>query len=195
MFGAPERRLHESRQHRRTSRTNITQSTAIVKFEKSKIILAFTDLTQITDADALTDKELFANLQIGFRIDSQVIGPLCASFLKRFKKAKKDKQEFHGFKNLVRACPVLTGYSSQQVRNLAAGTPTPIKKAVAKPLTPAEKLARHESRLLQDKIDLETARAVAARNASNIESQAAQQAMPPAAAATPVIPSFPTRSP
>ena len=167
---------------------NETSTTSIVKYEKSKIILVFTDLTKIEDADDLTDKDLFESLRIGFRVDSQVLGPLCASFLKRFKKAKKDKQEFHGFKNLTRACPALTGYSSQQVRNLAAGTPTPVKKASVKQLTPAEKLARHEAQKLQDKLDLATARAVAVRNASNVESQAAQRTMPPASATIPVIP-------
>ena len=159
----------------------------LVKFEKSKIILAFQDLTKIQDVDALTDKDLFANLQIGFRIDSQVIGPLCASFLRRFKAAKKEKKDFHGFKNLTRACPVLTGYSSQQVRNLAAGTPTPIKKATFKPLSAAEKLARNEARKLQDQVDLAAARAEASRNLSNAESHAAQTETP-SAVIVPVVP-------
>jgi hypothetical protein len=160
----------------------------LVKFEKSKIILAFQDLTKIQDVDALTDKDLFANLQIGFRIDSQVIGPLCASFLRRFKAAKKEKKDFHGFKNLTRACPVLTGYSSQQVRNLAAGTPTPIKKATFKPLSAAEKFARNEARKLQDQVDLASARAVASRNLSNAESHAAQTETPSAVVVLPVVP-------
>jgi hypothetical protein len=168
-----ETRAKVLQQIHETDDVSPSPSTTIVKAEKSKIILAFTSLADIQTADDLTDKELFESLRIGFRIDSQVLGPLCASFLKRFKKAKKEKKDFHGFKNLTRACPVLTGYSSQQVRNLAAGTPTPVKRVAPKQLTAAEQIRRDAARKLQEKQDVADAISEAARNRSNAESRTA----------------------
>jgi hypothetical protein len=163
-------------------------STAIVKYEKSEIISAFSNLMEITDADELTDTALFNCMRDGLRITVQILSPLCVSFMKRFKTAKRNGKDFHGYTDFDRAAERLTGYSGRQVRNLAAGTPTPIKKAAVKQLTPAEKLARHEAQKLQDKIDLATAQAVAARNASNAESQAALAKMPSASPVLPVVP-------
>lgn len=158
------------------------------KLEKSEIISHFSELTKATDIDGLTDAALFNFMRDGLRVTAQILSPFCASFIKRFKKAKKEKHDFHGYTDFNRAAERLTGYSGRQVRNLAAGTRTPIKKATVKPLSVAEKLARHEARKLQDKIDLATARAVASRNLSNAESQSAQAEAPSASSIVPVVP-------
>jgi len=168
-----------------------SSSTAIVKYEKSEIISVFSNLTEIKDADKLTDAALFNCMRDGLRIAVQIMSPLCASFMKRFKTAKRNGKDFHGYKDFDRAAERLTGYSGRQVRNLAAGTPTPIKKASVKQLTPAEKLARLEAERLQDNIDIATARAVAVRNASNVESQTVQKEAPPTSPAVPVFPVSP----
>lgn len=165
-----------------------TASTAIVKYEKSEVISHFSNLTKVPDVDGLTDAALFTFMRDGLRLTVQVLSPFCVSFIQRFKKAKKAKQDFHGFTDFNRAAERLTGYSGRQIRNLAAGTPTPIKKATVKRLTEAEKITRDEARKLQDKLDIASARAVAARNISTAESQAAQKEPPSVSPAIPVVP-------
>jgi hypothetical protein len=153
---------------------NANFPTAIVKVDKSEIISHFSSLTQVVDIDGLTDAVLFTYMRAGLRLSVQVLSPYCQSFIERFKKAKKEKKDFHGFTDFNRAAERLTGYSGRQVRNLAAGTPTPPKKAVAKRLTEAEKITRDEARKLQEEQDIAEAQRQAARNRSNAESQAAQ---------------------
>lgn len=164
-------------------------SAAIVKYEKSEIISDFSAVVErVQDVDSLTDVALFTHMKEGLRISAQILKPLCVSFMRRFKKAKNEGKDFHGYTDFDRASERLTGYSGRQIRNLAAGTPTPIKKATVKPLSAAEKLARLEVRKLQDKIDLATARAVASRNLSNAESRSAQVEAPSASPVVPVVP-------
>jgi hypothetical protein len=154
---------------------NANFPSAIVKVEKSEIISHFSSLTQVVDIDGLTDAVLFTYMRAGLRLSVQILSPFCQSFIERFKKAKKEKKDFHGFTDFNRAAERLTGYSGRQVRNLAAGTPTPPKKAVAKRLTEAEKITRDEARKLQEEQDIAEAQRQAARNRSNAESQAAQR--------------------
>ncbi|MGA7792803.1 MAG: hypothetical protein WCA19_07155 [Candidatus Acidiferrales bacterium] len=154
---------------------NANFPSAIVKVDKSEIISHFSSLTQVVDIDGLTDAVLFTYMRAGLRLSVQILSPFCQSFIERFKKAKKEKQDFHGFTDFNRAAERLTGYSGRQVRNLAAGTPTPPKKAVANRLTEAEKITRDETRKLQEEQDIAEAQRQAARNRSNAESQAAQK--------------------
>lgn len=164
-------------------------ATAVVPYKKSEIISDFSAVVgHVQDVDSLTDTALFTHMKEGLRVTVQILQPLCMSFMKRFKKAKNDQKDFHGYTDFDRAAERLTGYSGRQVRNLAAGTPTPITKATVKPLSAAEKLAKREARKLQDKIDLATARAVASRNLSNAESAAAQTEAPSASPVVPVVP-------
>jgi len=154
---------------------NANFPTAIVKVDKSEIISHFSSLTKVVDIDGLTDAVLFTYMRAGLRLSVQILSPFCQSFIERFKKAKKEKKDFHGFTDFNRAAERLTGYSGRQVRNLAAGTPTPPKKAVAKRLTEAEKITRDEARKLQEEQDIAEAQRQAARNRSNAESQSAQK--------------------
>jgi hypothetical protein len=169
---------------------SLMTSTALAvqpKLENSEVISHFSALTKVTDINKLSDATLFNFMRDGLRVTAQILRPFCASFIQRFKKAKADKKDFHGYTDFNRAAERLTGYSGRQVRNLAAGTPTPVKKATIKPLSAAEKVRRNEARKLQDQVDIATARAVASRNLSNAESQAAQTEMP-SAVVVPVIP-------
>jgi hypothetical protein len=145
---------------------------ALAVIENKEIISqSFSNPLTVQDIDALTDAALFTSMRERLRLTVQLLQPFCVSFLKRFKTAKRSGNDFHGYTDFNDAAEKLTGYSGRQVRNLAAGTPTPIKKAAPQRLTPAEKLARLEAERLQDKIDLATAHAVAVRNASNTATQ------------------------
>ena len=149
-----------------------TKTTAIVKYKKAEIISEFSGVVgRIQKVDELTDPELFRYMRVGLRISlritAEILRPLCASFMKRFKRAKKAGKDFHGHTDFDRAAEKLTGYSGRQVRNLAAGTPTPPRP---KQLTAAKKLAQQEARRRQDQVDLANARAVAIRKARTAES-------------------------
>jgi hypothetical protein len=155
--------------------------------EKTQIILAFSDLTNIGDVDKLTDENLFKHMKHGLRLTGQLLQPFCASFLRRFKQAKKETGSFHGFKDFDRAARAKTGYTGQQIRNLAAGTPTPVKKATVKPLSAAEKKFRVDAQALQEKVDAAVTARIHARKLSEIESQAAQAAAASVSPAVPVV--------
>jgi len=161
-------------------------STALAIIENNSEI--FHTLTKVADVENLSDKALFVFMRNGLQLTSRLLRPFCVSFMARFKKAKADNKEFHGYTDFNRAAERLTGYSGRQIRNIAAGTPTPIKKATFKPLSAAEKFARNEARKLQDQVDLASARAVASRNLSNAESHAAQTETPSAVVVLPVVP-------
>jgi hypothetical protein len=146
------------------------QTVLATQDENAQIILAFSDLTNIGNVDKLTDENLFKHMKHGLRLTGQLLQPFCASFLRRFKQAKKETGSFHGFKEFDRAARAKTGYTGQQVRNLAAGTPTPVKKATVKPLTAAEKKFRADTQALQEKVDAAVTAKLHARLLSGIES-------------------------
>lgn len=142
----------------------------------------------VSEISALSNDKLFKYLQALKDFTQSVTQDAAAEFLARFKQAKKSKQPFAGYKDFNRACANLIGYSGRQIRNIAAGTPTPKIKAAVKPLTPEEKTYRAEKQALQDKIDLATAARVHARELSNLESQIAAPPSATVVAATPAVP-------
>jgi hypothetical protein len=88
--------------------------------------------------------------------------------MKRFKAAKGAGHGYLGFKNFDRACEKLLNYSSQQVRRIAAGQPTPPKKKIVNHLTPAAKKARE----INANVKEATAASEEVKQVSNLESQA-----------------------
>jgi len=104
-------------------------STALAVIEDKEIISqSFSNLLTVRDIETLTDAALFTSMRDGLRLTVQLLQPFCVSFLKRFKTAKRSGKDFHGYTDFNDAAEKLTGYSGRQVRNLAAGTPTPEKK-------------------------------------------------------------------
>jgi hypothetical protein len=141
------------------------------KDENREIISHIENETQLA-VDGFSDEKLFRYMREVPRITAAVLQPLCASFIARFKKARSiGDKTFCGYKEFNRAAQNLVGYTGRQVRNLAAGTPTPVKKATVKPLPAAEKKFRADAKALQEKVDVAVEAASRTKTLSNLESQ------------------------
>src|ERR1035437_5326436 len=110
--------------------------------DKVESLKLFQTLTEAVGARAtlqamlgnLNNEELNRYLKACYGFTTLMTTDAACELLKRFKTAKKNKKAFRkngycGFRNFDRMCPALTGYSSKQIRNYAAGYKTPPKAA------------------------------------------------------------------
>jgi hypothetical protein len=142
---------------------------ATIKTKKAQIILASTALVPVVQTikslgvptqkqvDALTDEEVAGGLHTGgmlIHVASKFLKAYAVSFKARFAERKKAKAKFCGeyYSDFDRAAKALTGYTGQQIRNIANGTPTP-KPAPHKELSAEEKEFRAAAKELQAKVD------------------------------------------